>query len=204
MRPERDVLQHAAGGQQLHVLEGAREAQRGDAPRRQMVRWRTEQPDAPRGRRSHAADHVEQRGLAGAVGADQRDDLAGMDGEADIAVRGEPTEVARDRLQREQFHAWCTWRPAASAGRRRASSPSTSPWAGRRCFRRVSRGNRPSGARCNRTITARLNTSNSKSPTRPVMRGIQSLNWSRSTTTSAAPSGAPQSEPAPPMMTMNR
>ena len=56
--------------------------------------------------RQHAADQVEQRRLAGAVRADQRDDLAGVHGEADVAVRRQAAEVARDRLQREQFRAW--------------------------------------------------------------------------------------------------
>ena len=37
MRPECDVLQHAAVGQQLHVLERARETHCGDAMRRQIA-----------------------------------------------------------------------------------------------------------------------------------------------------------------------
>ncbi len=44
----------------------------------------------------------------------------------------------------------------------------------------------------------------SKLPGRPNSRGSQSLSWSRSTVTTPAPSTAPQSEPAPPRMTMNR
>jgi hypothetical protein len=53
----------------------------------------------------HAADQIEQRRLAGAIGADQRDDLIGMHREADIAHRGEALEVAADGVQRQELLA---------------------------------------------------------------------------------------------------
>jgi hypothetical protein len=44
---------------------------------------------------------VHQRGLAGAVLAEQRVDLAGFDGEVDVIVRDEATETFRDAAQFE-------------------------------------------------------------------------------------------------------
>ena len=45
------------------------------------------EPDLPGGGRAQPAHHVEQRGLAGAVGPDQREDLATPDIEADLVDR---------------------------------------------------------------------------------------------------------------------
>src|SRR5262249_59414028 len=48
-----------------------------------------------------AGDHVEQRRLAGPVGSDDAEQVAGADHEAHRAHRGEPTEALGDRLKRE-------------------------------------------------------------------------------------------------------
>ena len=80
--PEHHVLAHAHRREQAEVLEAAR-----DAERRDLVRGAGEQVlavegDAARLGRVEAADAVEERGLAGAVGADQPADRAGLDREA--------------------------------------------------------------------------------------------------------------------------
>ena len=53
------------------------------------------------GGRVVAGDAVEEGGLAGAVGADQPDDLAEADVEADVGVGGEAAEVLGDVLDLE-------------------------------------------------------------------------------------------------------
>src|SRR5690606_19765231 len=50
-----------------------------------------------------AEEHVHERGLAGAVLAEQRVDLAGLDGEADRIVRDEGSEALGDATEFE-FH----------------------------------------------------------------------------------------------------
>ena len=52
--------------------------------------------DLARGRDVEAGEAVEERGLAGAVGADQADDLAVVDGEVDVADGGETAEAHGD------------------------------------------------------------------------------------------------------------
>ena len=85
---DQKVLQHGGVLKQLDVLEGA-----GDAQPRNLV-WcligqahRALRPgvvDHARGGRVDAADQVEYRGLASAVGANQGEDLAALDVEADL------------------------------------------------------------------------------------------------------------------------
>ena len=86
---DQQVLQDGGVLEQLDVLERARDPQAGDA-----VRWLGCQLDHPVGAGVvdmaggggvDAADEVEHRGLAGAVGADQGEHLALVDIEADIA-----------------------------------------------------------------------------------------------------------------------
>src|SRR5438876_851459 len=62
---------------------------------------------AARGRRVQARDHVEERGFAGAVGADHREDLAAMDREVDLRESGQGAEAPRDEvdLQDDLAHA---------------------------------------------------------------------------------------------------
>ena len=54
------------------------------------------QRDLPASGPHEAADDVEQRRLAGAVGADHADHLAGRDREGDVVERGEPAEAHGD------------------------------------------------------------------------------------------------------------
>ena len=79
MRADRDVLAHGQPGERLRDLEGARDA----APRQQMRRHAGDVGALDRAMRpslgaEEAGDDREQRGLAGAVRADQRGDAAGF------------------------------------------------------------------------------------------------------------------------------
>ena len=58
----------------------------------------------PRGMAMRAGDGAEQRGLAGAIGADQRDRLAGLDRERDAAHRLQLAVARLEPLDREQRH----------------------------------------------------------------------------------------------------
>src|SRR5207247_7266524 len=51
--------------------------------------------------RIDAGEHVEERGLAGGLGADEGVDLARVDREAHVGERGEPAEMLRDVLDGE-------------------------------------------------------------------------------------------------------
>ena len=78
MLGDHDVLEDRHMGEQSHVLERAGDASCGHLVGIQADdRLPLENDVAGRGRH-HGADGVEQSGLAGAVGADDRDDLAGV------------------------------------------------------------------------------------------------------------------------------
>ena len=71
-----DVLDHGAVLEQREVLEGAPDADCREPPRRDGRKIDAVEHDAPAARPQHAGDHVEQRGLAGAVRADHAADFA--------------------------------------------------------------------------------------------------------------------------------
>src|SRR5213595_2243048 len=70
------VLEHGERREQREVLEGAADAEVGDAVRRQRQQRAVAEADVPPLWRVEPAQAVEQRRLAGAVGADEPDDLA--------------------------------------------------------------------------------------------------------------------------------
>ena len=93
-RLERDLhrLAHGELGEQRRGLERAAEAEAGPprrAGRRHVV---AEQFDRARARHE-PADRVHQRRLAGAVGADQPDDLAAADPQAGVVDRDDAAEA---------------------------------------------------------------------------------------------------------------
>ncbi len=107
MHADEHVLQHAHLVEQALVLERARDAQCGDGVRRpsDQVGAAVVEGDAARRRAVEAADHVEDRGLARAVRADQPDDLAALD----------------DQIERLRAHAA---RRTPSTGRGPRAAPS--------------------------------------------------------------------------------
>ena len=102
MRADRDVLQHGHVGHQLDVLEGAGDAELDDLLRRRVVDLVAEHRDRAAGRRQHAGDQVEGGALAGAVGADQRHDLAGLDVEGDVVDGDHAAELFARLLDLQQ------------------------------------------------------------------------------------------------------
>ena len=113
---EVDVVQHREPAEQPIDLEGARDAELdpfglGDA--RDVTSL--EQHRARRGR-DQAGQEIDERGLAGAVGTDQRVARAGLQAKVDVARGGERAEDATEAAGLEQGRAH---RSAATAGRRR-------------------------------------------------------------------------------------
>ena len=75
-RADDDVLGHGEVGEGLELLEGAGHAAAGDAVGPHAGDLAAVEEDAAGVERLEAGDQVEQRGLAGAVGPDDADDLA--------------------------------------------------------------------------------------------------------------------------------
>ena len=137
----------------LPALGHLRDAER-DARMARAARsiGRPSKQDAAGGDRLHAGDRAQQRGLAGAVGADQRDDLAGRDLERDAVQR---LDAAVAAARGSQPTAW-----AASCAARRRDRPRSPPgWRAPRrpCLRPAcGRGRAPGcGRRCSSPASCR-------------------------------------------------
>ena len=134
-------------------------------PRRAISNGRQPTIDSPRkttspdGERERAGDQVEHRALAGAVRADQAEDLAGLDRERQVVDGDQAAELLARRPHVEQ-------RPARGACVARAGSGSASgTGGGARCgSRRAIHGHTPSRARCSSTTISMPNTTISKLP----------------------------------------
>ena len=115
------VVLHAQRRKQIGDLEGAGDAELRAAVRRQLRDVMTIEHDPAAGRRHDSRDSVEQRGLAGAVGADDGAALAARHGQADAVdcsqrVEGNHSICQRqDRLGHEYFpvgYCQARWIPA--------------------------------------------------------------------------------------------
>jgi hypothetical protein len=97
-----DVVEHGEVREQLDVLEGAGDAERGD-PVGPHAHDRLALPaDVALLGLVHLVDAVEDGRLPGAVGADDGEQLAGVDGEADVVEGGDAPEGEPDRVELEQ------------------------------------------------------------------------------------------------------
>jgi len=105
MLADQDVVERGERPEDLGVLERARHATAGDLVRRQSQQVDAVEGGAAGGRAIEAGQHVEDGRLPGAVGADQREDLAPRRVEAHAAERGEPAEGDGEILDAEQRHA---------------------------------------------------------------------------------------------------
>ena len=92
-RADRDVVEHRHVGQDAQVLERPADAETGDAVGPHADDGAALETDFSLGRRDEAADQVEQRRLAGAVGPDQADQLVGVDMAGDGIDRDQPLEA---------------------------------------------------------------------------------------------------------------
>ena len=104
MPRQQQVLQQRRVLEQLDVLEGAGDAQRGDAVRRHVGDVGAVEHQLAAGRLVDAAHQVEDRGLAGAVGADDGEDLALADVEGHAVDGLDAAEVDREVVDREEAH----------------------------------------------------------------------------------------------------
>ena len=93
------VLERAHGLEQADVLEGAAHAQLGDRVGGQSRHLAAVEHDLAGGRRVGAGEHVEEGGLAGAVGPDQADDAAAGNGEVDVVARHQAAELLAHLLR---------------------------------------------------------------------------------------------------------
>ena len=104
MPPDLDVFQHGEVVEQLHQLEGAHQPASGDALWRNAGQLLVLEEDAAFGGVDEPGDHVEQRRLAGAVGADDGGDTLGGNLEAHVVDREQAVETARQFLDTQAVH----------------------------------------------------------------------------------------------------
>jgi hypothetical protein len=97
-----DVVEHREVGKQGDVLEGAANADLGDPVRRPVQDAAALHQDVAAGRLVEPRQAVEQRGLAGAVGPDQPEDLALVHVERHAIQRDDAAEHDADVANREQ------------------------------------------------------------------------------------------------------
>ena len=90
-RPDR--LGHGQLREDLHELEGARHAARGERHGSDAGDVLSLEVDLAIGRHQQAGEKIDQRRLARAVGPDDRDELAGADGNRDVVERAEGAVV---------------------------------------------------------------------------------------------------------------
>ena len=97
-----DVVEGAHAPEQGDVLERPGEAEPRDLEGLEMGPVLPLEQDAPARRPVEPADHVQHRGLAGAVRPDDREHLPGMHREADVVERGDPAEAEQDVLDLQE------------------------------------------------------------------------------------------------------
>ena len=92
MLSDHDVLEDRHVGEQPHVLEGASDAQRGDDAGVEANDRLSLELDLAFGGRHQTGDGVKERGLAGAIRADDADDLTFVDMEVQARQGVQATE----------------------------------------------------------------------------------------------------------------
>src|SRR2546425_8768769 len=97
-----EVVEHAHALEERDVLEGARHPELGHVGRRQPRAVAALEEDAALVGMVEAADDVEQRGLARAVGPDDGEDLPALDVQAHAAQREQSAKAHADPLHLEQ------------------------------------------------------------------------------------------------------
>src|SRR5262245_55794899 len=98
-RSAHDVLQRRHATERAHHLPRPRYAGATDALGPHLRDLVAVEDDAPGVRVHVAADAVEQRRLAGPVGADETDDLARLDRQGHLAIGEQPAEALRGGLE---------------------------------------------------------------------------------------------------------
>src|SRR2546428_124849 len=96
------VVAHRHGREQPHVLERARDAERGDAVHRHTRDVARPELHAALDRVVDSRQHVDERGLARAVRADQPHHLALRDAQGHLVERAQAAELHRHLLDRQK------------------------------------------------------------------------------------------------------
>src|SRR5262249_16648443 len=118
-RRHRDVLERGKVRERAHDLVGAYDAGAHDPVRRPAAHPLALEKHLARGRRQRRRDDAEQGGLAGAVGADDAEDLALQKVEVDAVERAQTAKsLAHPAYGQEGSHA-----RALARRRRRKKSP---------------------------------------------------------------------------------
>ena len=187
LEAHQDVVEHRHACEGEALLEQTAHTYAGDLIRRKVGDVVPQEGDRAAGSREEAADEVEDRGLAGAIGADEAQDLPGVDLEVEALDCREATEVLGESLRLEQgVHRTTSLAPGSA-------SPETGPTAGRTgaaaaadLRRKGSRSRVPSTPR-GRNITMRITITD-------VMMSSQ-LPVTRSTSGRRTMTRAPTTEP---------
>src|SRR5262249_60867852 len=96
--------EHRQRPEELDVLERTRDPALDDAARPRPQQALAVETNVTAVRRVQPGDHVERRGLPGAVGPDQADDLSGADREGDAVERDDAAEALGDAADFEESH----------------------------------------------------------------------------------------------------
>ena len=107
---ERDIAQQRLAREQRDDLVGAREAEMGAPPARDMGQLEPEQPDRAAVGTQFAGDQVEQGGFAGAVRADDQAVLAQLDREAHRGGDAQSAKRLFEIVEHQRAHAPLCWR----------------------------------------------------------------------------------------------
>jgi hypothetical protein len=99
------VFQDGHAAEQLDILEGAGQSQAGPAVGRQTCQVFAFQENGAGGGWKQAVDDIEAGGFAGAVGADEGQDLPGSDVEAHLIQGPHPAEVLAEGIHRQDRHS---------------------------------------------------------------------------------------------------
>jgi hypothetical protein len=129
---EQHVLEHSHLREQLDQLERARDPAAmhpvGAEPRDVLAL----EPDVAAGRAKDPGDAVEQRGLAGSVGADHPEKIARLHAQAHPAQRGKAEELLRQLVDFEERHASAAQVGRVASGGSGTAGDAAAPGAGRR------------------------------------------------------------------------
>src|SRR5262249_481919 len=166
------VLERREVREQADVLEGARDTGDRHFVGRQAGQRLGVEHEAPTVGRVDPRQHVEERGLAGAVWADQAEDFAGRDLERHFAQRLHAAEALADPLGAEAAHEVSsrlrTADGSSPAGRNSMMSTSARP----KISMRITSGSmrrRPNSASCSGSTAQRRNSGTNESTTAPRM-----------------------------------
>src|SRR2546421_7101487 len=173
------VLEDGHAAEELCRLKRAAEAAGSDRAGLEADERHAVETDLAAVGRVDAADDVQQRGLARAVGADDAKDLSFVQSQVDAVERDDAAEGDGDVPYHQAAHA------GGSGARNGSSQPAT---------RRLTREMRPSGRKMMHAISSR--------PKAISCAPLNARSASCSPMSSPAPSTEPHTEPRPPTTTM--